>query len=198
MAEPLKNSVPVAPNGDSAEPRTARAREARDLGGRGKRGASQSSRQRAQRERASGKGSGNASTAARKPAARSSSNSRERLVMPRSERRPRQVTAGSGARIVAPIGLAIFVAACFGVLSSSGDNSIKTPATQSSSVSSSTSSGAAVTKVSGPTKSVYKVKAGDSFALIAQKEGVDVATLQSLNPSIDPRDLQPGQKLKLK
>lgn len=196
MAEPLKNSAPLAPNGDSAEPRTARAREARDLGGRGKRGASQSSRQRAQRERASSKGSGKASTASRKPA-RSTSNGRERIVTPRSEKRPRHVTAGSGARIIAPVGLAIFVVACFGVLSSSGGNSVKTPAATSA-TSSSTSSGAAVTKVSGPTRSVYKVRAGDSFALIAEKEGVDVNTLQALNPSIDPRALQPGQKLKLK
>lgn len=196
MAEPLKNSVPHAPNGDSAEPRTARAREARDLGGRGKRGASQSSRQRAQRERASSKSSENAPTSARKPV-RSTSSSRERIVTPRSERRPRQVSAGSGARIIAPVGLAIFVVACFGVLSSSSDDSVNAPAAKSVSHSS-TSSGAAVTKVSGPTKSVYKVKSGDSFALIAEKEGVDVDTLQSLNPDIDPRDLQPGQKLKLK
>ena len=56
---------------------------------------------------------------------------------------------------------------------------------------------AAATK-SGPTRSTYRVKAGDSFAAIAEKQGMEVTTLQELNPDIDPRALQPGQKLKLK
>lgn len=47
-------------------------------------------------------------------------------------------------------------------------------------------------------RSSYTVKAGDSFSAIAEKTGVDIGELQRLNPDIDPRALQPGQKLKLK
>jgi LysM repeat protein len=43
----------------------------------------------------------------------------------------------------------------------------------------------------------YIVKAGDSFSVIAAKEGIDVAALQEANPDVDPSALHPGQKLKL-
>ena len=49
-----------------------------------------------------------------------------------------------------------------------------------------------------PVRSTYRVKPGDSFAAIAEKTGVEVDTLAELNPDVDPRALQPGQKLKLK
>ncbi len=49
-----------------------------------------------------------------------------------------------------------------------------------------------------PAKATYKVKPGDSFAAIAEETGVDVDKLAELNPDVDPRALQPGQKLKLK
>lgn len=49
-----------------------------------------------------------------------------------------------------------------------------------------------------PTKATYKVRAGDSFASIAAEVGVTVETLQELNPNVDPRALQPGERLKLR
>jgi LysM repeat protein len=42
------------------------------------------------------------------------------------------------------------------------------------------------------------VKPGDTLGGIGQKTGVDVETLQSLNPSLDPQALVSGQKIKLR
>lgn len=47
-------------------------------------------------------------------------------------------------------------------------------------------------------KSIYRVKSGDNFGGIAEATGVTVAKLTELNPDVDPRSLQPGQRLKLK
>lgn len=103
--------------------------------------------------------------------------------------------AGSGARIVAPVALIIFAIACFTVLSSQ-DSGSATKTSEKAAATKAAGTGAAAK--SGPTRSTYKVKPGDSFAAIAEAQGVDVQTLQELNPDIDPRALQPGQKLKLK
>ena len=43
----------------------------------------------------------------------------------------------------------------------------------------------------------YTVQAGDTLFAISQKTGVSVATLEQLNPSINPSALQVGQTLKL-
>jgi LysM repeat protein len=114
-----------------------------------------------------------------------------------SSRRPRDVSAGSGARILAPLALVLVALACLVVISSGGDNGPARSGSESSGSSSSGSSGAeTTTKV--VKKSTYTVKAGDSFSAIAESQGVDVDVLQELNPDVDPRALQPGQKLKLK
>lgn len=97
--------------------------------------------------------------------------------------------------MLAPIALVIFAIACFMVLSSQDSGSASRTSDEAAATKAAATSAAAK---SGPTRSTYRVKAGDSFAAIAEKQGVDVATLQELNPDIDPRALQPGQKLKLK
>ncbi len=43
----------------------------------------------------------------------------------------------------------------------------------------------------------YVVQAGDTLSTIAAKTGVSLATIQRLNPGIDPQALQTGQSLKL-
>lgn len=113
----------------------------------------------------------------------------------RSPQRPRDVKAGNGARMLAPVALVIFAIACFTVLSSQDSGNAARSSDDAAATEAAATSAAAK---SGPTRSTYRVKAGDSFAAIAEKQGVDVATLQELNPDIDPRALQPGQKLKLK
>ena len=44
---------------------------------------------------------------------------------------------------------------------------------------------------------VYVVKAGDSLSAIAVKMKMSVATLESLNPKVNPNTLQAGQRLAL-
>lgn len=174
----MKRTAAGAAGQPSSGTSSARSRSERDIGGR---------TQRPQRSRPSG-GRGSGSTA------------RVHSAGGNSPRRPRDVKAGAGARMLAPIAIVVFALACLIVISSQGDDgSVKNDGAAASSSNSAPSSGAkSVTKVSGPTRSVYVVKAGDSFSAIAEKEGVDVDTLSSLNPDVDPRALQPGQKLKLK
>lgn len=79
----------------------------------------------------------------------------------------------------------------------SPDGSVKQSGAQSAGGTDSATGGAASgTKV--VVRSSYTVKPGDSLSAIAQAQGVDIATIQELNPDVDPRALRPGQKLKLK
>lgn len=43
----------------------------------------------------------------------------------------------------------------------------------------------------------WRVRAGDSFALIAAKTGLSVDQLQAYNPNVDPLALSPGERLNL-
>jgi LysM repeat protein len=45
---------------------------------------------------------------------------------------------------------------------------------------------------------VYVVRAGDSLSTIAAKTGVPLATLEALNPKVNPSALQTGQRLRLR
>ena len=45
---------------------------------------------------------------------------------------------------------------------------------------------------------VYVVKEGDSLTAIAVTTGVQIETIERLNPDVDPQALIPGQKLKLR
>jgi LysM repeat protein len=49
-----------------------------------------------------------------------------------------------------------------------------------------------------PTGDTYIVKQGDTLGKIAQDTGVDVQTLQDLNPGLDQFSLVAGQKIKLR
>ncbi|MGE9269713.1 MAG: LysM peptidoglycan-binding domain-containing protein [Verrucomicrobiales bacterium] len=50
---------------------------------------------------------------------------------------------------------------------------------------------------SGPLGETYQVKKGDTFFGIARNYGMTVAKLEALNPSVNPRALRIGQKLRL-
>ena len=43
----------------------------------------------------------------------------------------------------------------------------------------------------------YVVKSGETFAVIARKQGISLPALQSANPSVNPKKLRPGQTIKL-
>lgn len=126
--------------------------------------------------------------------------------------RPRPSGSGAGARLLAPVALVICAIAVFSVLSSgeskddgsqSRDRSAETGAKGDSAAAdgggdgdnASTSDGGGATE---PVRATYRVKPGDTFSAIAEKTGVDVDRLAELNPEVDPRALQSGEKLKLK
>jgi LysM repeat protein len=48
------------------------------------------------------------------------------------------------------------------------------------------------------TRSSYVVQSGDTLTAIAHKTGVSVVQIQKLNPSVDPRVLISGERLKLR
>ena len=44
----------------------------------------------------------------------------------------------------------------------------------------------------------YIVQPGDSLSTIAEKEGIELDTLEQLNPDLDPQTLSTGQQVKLR
>jgi peptidoglycan endopeptidase LytE len=47
-------------------------------------------------------------------------------------------------------------------------------------------------------KKTYVVKSGDSLSVIAERNGITLARLLSLNPGLDPQTLQAGQRIRLR
>lgn len=113
-------------------------------------------------------------------------------------RRPQNAKTGAGARLLAPLAIVVFALAAFMVMTAGDSETGPQSEERTSSTSQSESSdGGTVTKTT-TTRTSYTVKPGDSFAAIAEKLSIDVDVLSELNPDVDPRALQPGQKLKLK
>jgi LysM repeat protein len=102
----------------------------------------------------------------------------------------------SPGRLLAPIALIGAVIAFIVVLSSSGisDNS----GSKSSSGSTSTQRTTTTKSPATARRRSYTVKVGDTLGAIAERTGVPVATLQELNPALDPQNLVAGQKIKLR
>ena len=50
----------------------------------------------------------------------------------------------------------------------------------------------------GSGEKYYTVQEGDSFSVIAEKEGTTEERLQQLNPDLDPQTLHPGQQVRLR
>jgi spore germination protein YaaH len=48
------------------------------------------------------------------------------------------------------------------------------------------------------TRKTYVVQNGDTLSTISAKVGVPVATIESLNPNVNPNALQTGQRLRLR
>jgi LysM repeat protein len=100
------------------------------------------------------------------------------------------MVARNRARYLAPIALAAVIAATYlvvhGSLSKAHSQTqprLVLPAHQ------------ARTATTRKTPSVYIVKPGDSLSAISVKTHVPVATLEALNPGLDPNALQTGQRL---
>jgi LysM domain len=50
----------------------------------------------------------------------------------------------------------------------------------------------------GPRRRFYVVAPGDNLTAIANKTGIPVGEIETLNPNVDPNSLQTGQRLRLR
>ena len=50
----------------------------------------------------------------------------------------------------------------------------------------------------GPGDKYYFVQPGDSLSTIAEEEGIELDTLEQLNPNLDPQTLSTGQRVRLR
>ncbi len=108
----------------------------------------------------------------------------------------------SYARYLAPLAIVAFLIALVVIVtppSGGGDDATKeeaaTPA-RSSEETSRQDGDEQSRRRSGPR--IYRVIAGDTPSTIAEKTGVSLEQLQELNPEIDPQQLSPGQRLRLR
>jgi LysM repeat protein len=101
------------------------------------------------------------------------------------------------ARYIAPLALAAAITATYLIVHHAVANkhsSTTTPTVQ-------TTDTVLGTSHSRPTVSkakFYVVKPGDSLSGIAAKTGVSMATIEALNPSVNPNTIQPAQRLRLR
>jgi LysM repeat protein len=112
------------------------------------------------------------------------------------------MAARSPARFLAPIALVAFAFALYTIVndardkggsgSNSGSPAQATPAHSSGKKKSSAK------KRAKPKRKTYVVKSGDTPSGIAAKTGVSLATLQELNPDLDPQAHTVGARLKLR
>jgi LysM repeat protein len=109
---------------------------------------------------------------------------------PRNERRAR--VRRNPLRFLVPIVLAAAIVGTYVIVHANLKDKHKTTTTQTAKHSSTTKS------KSKAKPKTYTVVSGDTLTKIADKTGVSVGTLQSLNPSVDPNALQTGQHLRLR
>jgi len=108
----------------------------------------------------------------------------------------------SHARYLAPLSLIVFLLALVVVISTSGEDGAPqedTAAPAESTRETAAGENEAETEPrrnSGPR--TYRVRAGDTPSTIAEKTGVPLDELEELNPEIDPQQLSPGQRLRLR
>ena len=111
-------------------------------------------------------------------------------------------------RWIAPLALLAAVAAVFIVISGStsdsdGGSEGSAPSAEQTETSGRTTGeedeeGETTARTSTtPERRRYRVRPGDTLALISERTGVSVEELQELNPDIDPNSLTVGDKLRL-
>ncbi|MEA2493309.1 MAG: hypothetical protein QOJ29_1220 [Thermoleophilaceae bacterium] len=118
-----------------------------------------------------------------------------------------QRTLRSPARFLAPLALiavlVVFLAIVTGSSSNNGastTDSSSTTATSAAKTTSTKTSAATKTKKKAATdaNATYTIQVGDTLGGIADKTGVPLDQLESLNPDVDPHAMVAGQKIKLK
>jgi LysM repeat protein len=118
-------------------------------------------------------------------------------------------TRKSPARFLAPLALIAVVVAFVSIVGGSGGNGRNS----GSSPSTTTTTGTKTTKSATPktatakttttgavsgSNATYTVQVGDTLGGIADKTGVPLERIQTLNPNVDPHAMTAGQKIKLK
>lgn len=107
----------------------------------------------------------------------------------------------SPARYLAPLAIVAFLLALMMVLSSSGDGGGEaSPAASATAEPTATpdSSSEPSDNRRRSTRRTYTVRPGDTPSAIAERTGVPLEQLEALNPDIDPQQLSPGQRLRLR
>jgi LysM repeat protein len=109
-------------------------------------------------------------------------------------------TTRSPVRLLAPIALVACAFALVVVVVSSSVTGGGDGGTESASDAPSPSSETTEEQPAPPKKEKrsYRVQLGDSLGAISEKTGVEVETIQLLNPELDPQSLTVGQKIKLR
>ena len=107
----------------------------------------------------------------------------------------------SPARYLAPLAIVAFLTALLAVVTSSGDGgggatSVDTEATAEPT--SAREGSERSDRRRRATRRTYKVRPGDTPSAIAERTGVPLEELEALNPEIDPQQLTPGQRLRLR
>jgi LysM repeat protein len=118
-------------------------------------------------------------------------------------------TRRSPARFLAPLALIAALVAFLAIVNGSSTNNSSTtdttttPTQQTTSTAKKKAAGAAAgTKTakskSSTGKTTYTVQVGDTLGGIADKTGIPLARIQTLNPNVDPHAMVTGQKIRLK
>lgn len=98
------------------------------------------------------------------------------------------------ARFLAPVALIVVIVGTIVVVESGVRSSPRsTPSTRSTTLPPSASHSRRPARP--PT---YTVKPGDTLGVIAERTGVPEATIETLNPHLDPNSLHPGQRLRIR
>ena len=103
----------------------------------------------------------------------------------------------SSARLLAPVALVAVAIAFLFVLASSGTDSDEGDRA-SETTERTTTQRTTARRAPARRAATYTVKTGDTLGAIAEKTGLDVEELQTLNPELDPQALVSGQKIKLR
>jgi LysM repeat protein len=116
-------------------------------------------------------------------------------------------TRRSPARFLAPLALIGVVVAFVAIVGGSGGSGSPSPSAGPSATTTTTSKSAAKKKSAAKTTTTtaasgsnasYTVQVGDTLGGIADKTGVPLDRIQTLNPNVDPHAMTAGQKIKLR
>jgi len=97
----------------------------------------------------------------------------------------------TSSRLLAPLALAGAVLAVIVVVATSG---VETPTDEPLRPTATTTR---TTVPARPKARSYVVRPGDNLTVIADRTGVEIETIERLNPDLDPQALQTGERIKL-